>query len=121
MAFTRLIAGAALVLALGPMGISAKAQTTTPPCTEQRAGGEWTRYGQDQMGQNRQDAETVIGPENVASLQRVWSTPSSTGYESAPPIIAGGCAIINSGGRILAMDLDDGKTVWETKIGRAHV
>jgi outer membrane protein assembly factor BamB len=97
------------------MAVPATAQTGDSPCVEQRAGGDWTRYGQDQLGQNRQDAEATIGTDNVASLQQIWSTGDSTGYESAPPIVAGGCVIINSGGRILAMDLDDGTTVWETQ------
>ncbi len=105
----------AFVVVFGLLAVPAAAQTTESPCTEQRAGGEWTRYGQDQLGQNRQDAETTIGKDNVASLAEVWRTPSPTGYDSAPPIVAGGCVIINSGGRILAMDLDDGSTVWETQ------
>jgi glucose dehydrogenase len=105
-----------LVLAACSTAVPAVAQEApASPCTEERAGGEWTRYGQDQLGQNRQDAEKVIGADNVASLQQIWITPSPTSYESAPPIVAGGCVLINNGGRIVAHDLDDGKVVWESK------
>ena len=80
-------------------------------CTEEMNGGEWARYGQDLLGAQRQDAETEIGTENVASLEQAWAVTGSD-YQSAPPIVSGGCVFINTGGRIVAYDLATGKRVW---------
>jgi polyvinyl alcohol dehydrogenase (cytochrome) len=90
------------------------ANAAAAACTERMPGGEWTSYGQDLMGQQRQDAETVIDPSNVGRLEQIWETPD-TGYQSAPPIVSGGCVFINTGGRIVAYDLDTGAVVWESQ------
>lgn len=90
----------------------ATADTVAAPCTEDMAGGDWARYGQDQLSQNRQQEETVIGPDTVHGLEQVW-TIEGTGYQSAPPIVSGGCVFINDNGRIVAYDLDDGSMVWD--------
>jgi len=105
--------GLALALALATAVTVDTVAASPAPCTEKRPGGEWARYGQDLMGQQRQRAEKTIGTGTVASLQPVWSTPN-TGYLSAPPIVSGGCVLINSGGRIVARDLDSGTTVWKS-------
>ena len=82
-------------------------------CTQRMPGGDWARYGQDLMGQNRQVAERTLSPDNVARLEKVWGLPD-TGYYTSAPIVSGGCVFINTGGRYVAHDLDDGKVVWES-------
>jgi outer membrane protein assembly factor BamB len=83
------------------------------PCTARRPGGEWSTYGADLHGTQRQDAERTIGVANVAGLERAWIT-DDTGYQSPPPIVAGGCVFINTGGHIEALDLDTGAPVWQS-------
>ena len=39
-----------------------------------------------------------------------WIT-ADTGYQSPPPIVAGGCVFINTQGHIEALDLQDGHQV----------
>ena len=112
----RLALAVALTIAAGPLAASTARATTPTTCTESRPGGEWATYGQDLMGQNRQDAEDTIGTGNVAQLERVWELPETL-YQSAPPIVSGGCVIINNKtvGRIQAYDIDDfGEPVWQS-------
>jgi outer membrane protein assembly factor BamB/type 1 glutamine amidotransferase len=85
----------------------------TGPCTGTTPGGDWAAYGQDLLGAQHQTDETTIGVDNVAGLQRVWAT-GDTGYQSAPPIVSGGCVFVNHGGRIVAYDLQTGEVVWES-------
>ena len=82
-----------------------------PPCTGTMAGGEWSTYGADLHGSQRQDLEDVIGIDNVGTLERAWLT-GDTGYQSPAPIVSGGCVFINTGGHIEAFDLETGDTVW---------
>ena len=85
------------------------------------AGGEWSTYGQNLLGQQRQDSERTIGVDNVGQLQQVWKLgiiggsgqePFDTGYQSPPPIVADGCLFINTGGHIVAYDLATGTPQW---------
>ena len=85
----------------------------TGPCTGTTTGGDWARYGQDLLGAQHQVAEATIGVDNVDQLERAWAT-ENTGYQSAPPIVSGGCVFVNHGGRIVAYDLQDGDIVWES-------
>jgi polyvinyl alcohol dehydrogenase (cytochrome) len=77
-------------------------------------GGDWATYGQDLHGAQRQLAEHTIGTSKVAGLTRAWIT-ADTGYQSPPPIVAGGCVFINTGGHIEALDLDTGSLVWQSQ------
>jgi outer membrane protein assembly factor BamB len=102
-----LLTAAALVVgALAvPSGAAAR------PCTKPMPGGEWSRYGGDYAGTQRQDAEKVLSRTNVAKLTLDWKT-ADTGYYSAPPIVSGGCVFINTNGHVVAYDLDNGRVVW---------
>ncbi len=84
-----------------------------PPCTGTMAGGEWSTYGADLHGSQRQDLEDVIGVGNVGNLERAWMT-GDTGYQSPAPIVSGGCVFINTGGHIEAFDLETGDTIWQS-------
>ena len=84
-----------------------------PACTGTMAGGEWSTYGADLHGSQRQHLEDVIGVGNVGNLERAWMT-GDTGYQSPAPIVSGGCVFINTGGHIEAFDLDTGDTVWKS-------
>lgn len=99
----------AIALVLPAIGSDA----VRPPCSEKMSGGEWASYGQNAMGQQRQDAESSIGPSTVSGLNEVWSV-AGTGYQSPPPIVAGGCVFINTNGHIDALDLRTGARVWRS-------
>ena len=126
--------GAAVGLVLGLLAVpNLTARAADPaPCTTARSpgppaageqrrgkptpempGGDWATYGGDLLGSQRQDAEDTIGVANVDTLERAWST-GDTGYQSPPPIVAGGCVFINTGGHIDALDLETGETVWQS-------
>jgi polyvinyl alcohol dehydrogenase (cytochrome) len=87
-------------------------------------GGDWATYGQDLMGQQRQDAEDDIDVGNVGTLEPVWNIGDiggagigdDTGYQSPPPIVSGGCVFINNrnAGRIVAYDLATGVEQWRS-------
>lgn len=100
------------LLAIGSTAFAPQpAGVASAPCTEVLPGGEWARYGQDLQGTQQQVAETTIGTDNVGSLVQVWKT-ADKGYQSPPPIVAGGCVFINTAGHIEALDLRTGELVW---------
>jgi len=78
------------------------------------AGGDWPVYGQDLAGNQRQDSERTISKANVGGLQLAWKTPAAD-YQSPPPIVSGGCVFINTGGHVVAYDLDTGRPVWTSQ------
>jgi polyvinyl alcohol dehydrogenase (cytochrome) len=77
-------------------------------------GGAWATYGEDLHGTQHQIAEHSIDVQNVGRLQQVWIT-GNTGYQSPPPIVAGGCVFINTNGHIEALSLVTGKHVWTSQ------
>lgn len=116
---------ASLLFVLGAVpALDARAAAEAGPCSKPMPGGDWATYGQDLMGQQRQDGENVIGVDNVANLQQQWKigviggagVADDTGYQSPPPIVSGGCVFINdrNAGQIVAYGLDDGKVRWRS-------
>ena len=85
-----------------------------PGCTERMSGGEWATYGQNLMGQQRQDAERTISKETVSRLAPVWKM-EEVSAQSAPPIVAGGCVFLNTNGNIEARSLRTGALVWRSE------
>jgi polyvinyl alcohol dehydrogenase (cytochrome) len=107
--------GAVAATALCSVVVPAVARSATAaPCTQTMSGGDWATYGQDLHGAQDQRAERVLGVHNVASLKQRWIT-ADTGYQSAPPIVSGGCVFINTGGHIEALNLTTGKLVWNSQ------
>jgi len=113
-AVSRVVLAAGLVVSTTGGAVAGFASTrVAAPCTGKMPGGDWATYGQDLHGAERQLAEHVIDPANVAGLQRVWIT-ADTGYQSPPPIVSGGCVFINTAGHIEALDLATGNLVWRS-------
>jgi polyvinyl alcohol dehydrogenase (cytochrome) len=82
------------------------------------AGGEWATYGEDLHGSQHQLDETAISTHNVGTLTRAWSlgtVAQNSGYQSAPPIVSGGCVFINTNGHIEARSLATGDLVWTSQ------
>jgi len=105
-----LLVAALLVGAVPPLVSQAKPL----PCKASMAGGDWPMYGRDYAGTQHQTQERTLTPGNVGGLQLAWKT-SASDYQSPPPIVAGGCVFLNTGGHIVAYDLDTGRTVWTSQ------
>jgi len=106
---------ATLVVPSVPIATAAVVDGQRGACMpQQMPGGEWSTYGADLPGTQDQRDEHVIGPGNVASLQRQWIT-GNTGYQSPPPIVADACVFINTNGHIEALNLATGKLVWTSR------
>lgn len=108
--------GAALAFALVPA-----AEATVPACTEPAsAAGEWSTYGADLGNSRSQLAETTIGPVESLDLEPAFVFQAA-GAVNNTPIVDGGCVFVaspqgSSAGRVVALDADDGSTIWSTSI-----
>jgi polyvinyl alcohol dehydrogenase (cytochrome) len=114
---TKAPAGAIATTALFGLAPLVHAETTTGPCSQPMAGGDWAKFGgPDGMGDNRQDAETTFTKDNVADLTESWrsATGSLLSAYFSEPIIAGGCAFATVGSSVEAHDLATGNLVWAT-------
>jgi polyvinyl alcohol dehydrogenase (cytochrome) len=108
----------ATILICAATCVPARAANPPAPCTQSIAGGEWATYGEDYHGTQHQLAENEINTHNVNTLSRVWSignVAQNTGYQSAPPIVGGGCVFINTKGHIEALSLATGNLVWTSQ------
>ncbi|HEU4481182.1 MAG TPA: PQQ-binding-like beta-propeller repeat protein [Actinomycetota bacterium] len=84
-------------------------------------GGEWRTYGADLSNTRSQPREKTIGPTEAATLAPVWAFAASDGKGSGDftgtPVIADGCMYVASNeGFIFAVNADNGKPVWTTKL-----
>jgi outer membrane protein assembly factor BamB len=88
-------------------------------CAGPAAGGEWPVFGKEVSASRFQDAEHVIGPDNVGRLQPVWVLPADGTFESSP-VIAGGCVYIGTqSGHVFALNADHGQLVWDARLPSA--
>jgi polyvinyl alcohol dehydrogenase (cytochrome) len=105
----------AMAVGLATTGaVAATAGREVRPCSAESPGGDWSTYGEDLHGTQRQEQEHTLGADNVGTLSQVWKT-ADTGYQSPPPIVADGCVFINTGGHIVALDLATGEPVWTSQ------
>lgn len=95
-------------------------RATMPGCAGPHSGGEWPQYTLDDTHSRHQQAETLIGPENVSSLEAAWifqsdsanPPPDFNGY----PIVTDGCVYIGSrAGDMYALNADTGEVVWQQR------
>ena len=87
--------------------------TATDHCTSGDSTGDWGSYGRDLLGTRHAADETVIGTENVGSLQLAWRSDGVDGGQSTA-VVAGNCVYVAGvgSGLITALDLSDGSVVW---------
>jgi glucose dehydrogenase len=73
--------------------------------------GDWRTINRD-LAATRYSPLNQIDTENVSMLQAAWSFRLG-GNSEAVPIVIGGTMYITSGDRVVALDGDSGKMVWE--------
>jgi polyvinyl alcohol dehydrogenase (cytochrome) len=107
---------AASLLATSP-SVAAKAS-----CAKARhPGGSWNTFGADLSNTRYQPKEKKIGPAEAATLQPAWAFSAEDGKGAGDftgtPVISGGCVFVASNdGFVFAMNADNGKPVWTTKL-----
>ncbi len=108
-----------LILAGGLLlpAIFAQAPSPIPP-------GDWPGYTRDSSGQ-RFSPLTQINTKNVTGLAEAWSfnlgeepAPGSTAHpkpviSAATPIVVNGVMYLPAGKRVVALDADTGKEIWQ--------
>ena len=93
------------------------AQTTPIPA------GDWPRYSRD-LASTKYSPLNQINVANAAKLRPAWSFRLRTdaeraaggggfGYSQVTPIVVGGTMYITAGKRVLALDADTGKVLWQ--------
>jgi len=90
-------------------GASGEGGDSAPPAKQR---GVWSHMGYDPKSQYFNPMETTISVENAATLELKW-TFDVAGYPPGLPVIAEGMAFVMSTGGMYAIDIDDGKKVWQ--------
>src|SRR5688572_29544169 len=75
------------------------------------AAGDWHNINRD-SGATRFSPLNQINSGNVAKLAQTWTFPM-TGGGSSVPLVVNGVMFVSSGRRVVAIDGDTGKEVWE--------
>ncbi len=96
-------AAAAMLLAR----VLAGAQSTAP-----RPAGDWPMYRHDPVGSGYSPL-TQIDRGNVAGLRQVWAYNLQTMNSEATPIVVNGAMYVPAAGRIMALDPDSGRDIWQ--------
>jgi len=92
-------------------GSAAGSGSTVPPAP----GGGWTMFGHD-LGNSRDNPdESVLSPDNVASLHQVWAHDGA-GTTCAPAIVDGIVYVTEWDGSVHALHLQDGSELWTTPL-----
>src|SRR5580704_4289123 len=110
-----MLAIAPLWLMLATSNISAHAQTSSP------SPADWTQFHRDNM-QRWNPYETVLGVNNVASLQLMWQSGccgTDFGLPGLPsPAVANGVVYVGSDhGTVYALNASTGATLWSYTTG----
>jgi polyvinyl alcohol dehydrogenase (cytochrome) len=113
-----LVGGVVVVCTLAAPAASGPKVSCAPA---RHAGGEWRSYGHDYANTRTQPSEHVIGPVEAAVLQPAWTFSSKTvggdGDFTGTPVIADGCVYAGSNvGWVFALNTDDGRLVWKSKL-----
>src|SRR5688500_8947790 len=75
------------------------------------APGDWHNINRD-SGATRFSPLNQINAGNVANLKQAW-TFAMTGGGSSVPLVVNGVMFVSSGRRVVAIDGESGKEVWE--------
>jgi polyvinyl alcohol dehydrogenase (cytochrome) len=88
-----------------------------------RSLGEWRSYGHDYNNTRNQQNEKKIGPAEAVSLRPSWVfSTDGKGDFTGTPAVADGCVYAGSNdGWVYALNADNGKVVWKTKIKRGGI
>ena len=95
-------------IAIGAAVFAQSNRTAAP--TAAVAPGDWQNINRD-SGASRFSPLTQINAGNVAKLQQVWTFAGVGG--SSVPVVVNGVMYLSAGRRVVAVDGDTGKEVWE--------
>src|SRR5687767_5444713 len=113
--------GVVLALVLGFNAVPATSKTKDKCASASHKGGDWPNYGHDLDNTRNQPKEKKIGTLEAAQLQPAWTFSSEAndgaGDFSGTPIVVDGCVYVASNdGWVFAVNADNGKLVWSSKI-----
>jgi lysophospholipase L1-like esterase len=101
-----MLAIAPLLLMLSAADTSAHAQTSGAPSPS-----DWTEFHRDNM-QRWNPYETVLGVNNVGSLQPKWKSPIGSITQSSPAVVNGVLYVGTDEGSIYALNSSTGVLLW---------
>jgi quinoprotein glucose dehydrogenase len=99
----------AVSIGVAAAGFAQSNQRNTVPAAV--AAGDWHNINRD-SGATRFSPLNQINSGNVARLAQAWTFPM-TGGGSSVPLVVNGVMFVSSGRRVVAIDGDTGKEVWE--------
>jgi quinoprotein glucose dehydrogenase len=80
--------------------------------TAQQAEADWPTYRRDQAGTGYSPL-SQINRKNVASLRQAWTYPLQTSNSQATPIVVNGVMYVPAANRVVALDPETGKEIWQ--------
>ena len=75
----------------------------------------WAEHGYDQHGQRSNPYETILSPNSVDRLGKLWVAQTAGGIESNPAVVDG-TVYLSSGATLYAFDVDSGAVLWTADI-----
>jgi len=80
----------------------------------------WAERGYDSRGRRNNPYETILSPDNVDRLGKLWVAQTASGIESAPAVVDG-IVYLASGGILYALSVDGGAQLWAASINGAGI
>lgn len=112
--------GVAAILGMALVGRAQQA----PRATDRLA--DWPTYNRDLAG-TRFSPLTQITTENVSRLVQAWSysvradgAPAGLGGSQAVPIVVAGVMYLPRGNKVVALEADSGKVIWEYQLAQGQ-
>jgi glucose dehydrogenase len=112
-------------LVCGTLGVRAQQNRTAIPV------GDWPTYNHD-LAATRFSPLTQITPDNVGQLREAWTVqlapPAAAGAPAGPgaggfqavPLVVNGVLYAPAGNKVLALEADTGKTIWEYQLAQGQ-
>ena len=102
----RFLGGGAVLSVLLTQAVASQRPAAQP------AGTEWPMYRHDLAGTGHSPL-AYIDAKNVAKLTQVWTYPLQATNSQATPIVVNGVMYVPAANRIVALDPDTGKEIWQ--------
>src|SRR6266508_643406 len=114
--------GSFAAVSVGTIGLILLARSAGPqPSPTSRPGSDWPMYRHDEAGTGYSPL-AQINEKNVASLVRVWTYSLQSNAAAPPPnsqatpIVVGGVMYVPTANRIVALEPDTGKEIWQSLV-----
>ncbi len=105
----RFLCGGAVVAILLTQSVASQQPAPQPPGTD------WPMYRHDLAGTGHSPL-AHIDAKNVARLTQVWTYPLQVTNSQATPIVVNGVMYVPAANRIVALEPDTGKEIWQRSI-----